>query len=209
LSAKTKTPDAGYSLVELLVVFLLLSFIAIAVSGGFRFGTRVWETTDARVVEARRLATTQLVLRTLLASAIPKMRGEFIVFDGQPRHISFEAPAPRALGVGGLSHIDLDIAQTKTGSDIHVAVRAPAAGGAKREAVFSTIAQTLSVAYLDTYDGRPIWLDRWRDRNRLPSAIRISDPQGADHWPAFIVRLSIDEPPTCAFDPVTLDCRRS
>jgi prepilin-type N-terminal cleavage/methylation domain-containing protein len=63
--------DAGYSLMELLVVLLLLSFITLAVSGGFRFGTRIWETTDRAVVDQRHVVSLQTVLRSLLASAVP------------------------------------------------------------------------------------------------------------------------------------------
>jgi prepilin-type N-terminal cleavage/methylation domain-containing protein len=197
--------DAGYSLMELLVVLLLLSFITLAVAGGFRFGTRVWETTDRAVVDQRHVVSLQTVLRSLLASAVPKTKGGYIVFDGSPTTLSFYAPAPRAMGTGGLVRTEITF---ERGGD-RVAIALAPARGEIRRAAFETSTTLLRLAYLDASDRTPIWLDRWHDRKSLPAAVRIegTTDDARAHWPAFVVKLHIDQTPLCVFDPVSLDCR--
>lgn len=196
------TRDAGYSLVELLIVMLLLSFITLAVSGGFRFGTRIWEATDRSVAETHRYTSTQTVLRDLIANAVPKLKGGYVLFEGGPRQATFLAVAPQSIESGGLVTVTIALERDR------VTMTVKPERGEAREAVFATDS-ALRLSYLDASDAKPVWLDRWHDRKRFPAVVRIAadDPSSTDRWPLFIARLPIDQPPACVFDPVSLDCR--
>jgi prepilin-type N-terminal cleavage/methylation domain-containing protein len=200
--------DAGYTLVELLVVLLLCSFIALAVGGGLHFGTRVWEASETGVQSAARVDSAQTLLRELIAAATPVTRDGEVVFDGDPSHVAFEAPAPRALKSAGLVKVDIAADSRDSAAVLRIALGSKADD---HEISIPTGAAALRFAYLDAQGTVPIWLDRWHDRNRLPDAVRIEGDDAASKvaWPEFIVKLAISERPNCQFDPIALDCRGS
>jgi type II secretory pathway pseudopilin PulG len=205
-----RADDFGYTLIELTVVLLLLSFITLAIGSGLRFGTRVWEQTDTDVQAANRIDKAQSLLRQLLASAIPAGNGEYVEFEGDPRHLTFVAAAPRALRSADLVRIELSAITRDTTTSLHIAVHSMQPGAPGNLDV-DPGASTLRMAYLDASQSVPVWLDRWRDRDRLPDAVRIEggDDASRNAWPDLIVRLPIAQRPDCAFDPVSLECRRS
>ncbi len=198
--------DDGYSMIELLVVLLLLSFITLAIAGGFRFGTRVWEATDAAVVRERHVAALQAVLRNLFASAVPKIKGSYVEFEGAPMRLTFYATAPAAMETGGLVRIEISAQRDGT-----VKVDITPRRGEVRHAMFVSSAGGLTISYLDTSDRTPQWLDRWHDRKYFPAAIRLAGAtdEAETWWPIFVARLPIDQTPLCQFDPVSLECRSS
>jgi hypothetical protein len=198
--------DDGYSMIELVIVLLLLSFITAAIAGGFRFGTRIWETTDTVVTGDRHVAALQGVLRTLLASAVPKLKGSYVAFDGTPTELAFYATAPAAMQSGGLVRVEITLLRR---GDVAITIT-PAHGDA-RHATFVSSADGLTIAYLDASEETPQWLGRWHDRKYLPAALRIEGETEAARarWPDFVAKIPIDQMPLCAFDPVSLDCRSS
>jgi prepilin-type N-terminal cleavage/methylation domain-containing protein len=200
------TQDSGYTLIELLVVLLLCSFIALAVGGGLHFGTRVWEASETGVQTAARVDAAQTLLRELIASATPVTKDNEVVFDGDPSHIAFEAPAPRALKSAGLVRVEIAAENEDSVASLNIALGSKADS---RKVSMPTGAGALRFAYLDAEDSVPVWLDRWHDRDRLPDAIRIEGDDDASKaaWPQFIVKLAISERPNCQFDPIALDCR--
>jgi hypothetical protein len=151
------------------------------------------------------------VLRSLLASAVPVTKGENVDFEGDPSQVTFDAPAPQALRAAGLVRIEISTVKGDAGSALHVVFKSAKAKN-DREITLPTGASELRIAYLDASDSVPAWLDRWHDRNRLPDAIRIQanddDDSSRQAWPDFVARFVIGQRPDCAFDPVSLDCRR-
>ncbi len=202
--------EDGYTLIELLVTLTLLSFITLAIGSGLHFGTRVWEGTEDGVQMADRADNAQTVLRSLLTSAVPVTKGEDVDFEGDPSQVRFEAPAPQALRTAGLVRVEISTVESESGRALHIAFKAAKASD-DREITLPTGASTLRIAYLDASDSVPAWLDRWHDRNRLPDAIRIQGDDDASRqaWPDFVARFAIGQRPDCAFDPVSLDCRRT
>jgi general secretion pathway protein J len=206
---KISARDEGYTLIELLVTLTLLSFITLAIGSGLHFGTRVWEGTEDGVQTADRAQSAQTVLRSLLASAVPVTKGENVDFEGDPSQVTFEAPAPQALRAAGLVRVEISAVEGESGSALHIAFKSTKASN-DREITLPTGATALRIAYLDASDSVPVWLDRWHDRNRLPDAIRIRGDDDASNriWPEFVAKFVIGQRPDCAFDPVSLDCRR-
>lgn len=210
MTARGRFHEGGYTLVELLVVLLLCSFIALAVGGGLSFGTRVWEGTEASVQVSNHTERSQSLLRELFASATPVSVGEYVDFEGDPSHVVFTAPAPRALAADGLERIEIAATKTDSGTLLRLLLRSRD-GARTHELAMATGSASLRFAYLDASESIPVWLDRWHDRNRLPDAVRIrgDDDASRDAWPEFVAKLEIAQRPNCTFDSVALDCRRS
>jgi prepilin-type N-terminal cleavage/methylation domain-containing protein len=199
----------GYTLIELLVVMLLLSFITVALASGLRFGTRVWEQTESSVQDENRAVRAHALLRELLSSAVPVSKGEYIDFEGDPRHAVLVATAPWSLRSAGLVRIDMSLEKGRSAISLRVV---PQPAGRPRSVDISipgSPPSNLRLAYLDVSTSIPTWLDRWHDRNRLPDAIRVeaSDDGARSTWPDLIVRLPIAQRPDCNFDPIALNCR--
>lgn len=209
MTASARAGNSGYSLVELVVVLLLLSFITLAVGGGMRFGSRVWESSEGTVENAQHTRAVQSMIRELLGSAVPASNGEYVEFDGTPAALEFEAVLPEAAGITGIVSIRVVADQKDSQARLKIAISKAGQQRPVRQAVWNTDAQSLHFAYLDASEVIPAWLDRWRDRNRLPDAVRIEaiDDVSKSVWPVLVVRLPIAQTPLCSFDPVSTNCR--
>jgi prepilin-type N-terminal cleavage/methylation domain-containing protein len=200
--------DAGYTLVELLVVILLLGFIALGIGGGIHFGTRVWERSEERIASDTEIGRAQAILRALFATAQPRRDGGFVTFEGTPSRVTFEAPALPAMGIPGVARIDIEVITT-AGKRMLRLRASPAADRSKmREAILVEHTGPLEFTFMDATEAVPAWLASWRDRKDLPDAVRLAAPDAAaSAWPYFVARLPIAQTAECAFDPVSYNCR--
>lgn len=66
--------DAGFTLVELLVVAVLLGLIGLLASGGVRFGSRAWEQVTGRMVAEAAVSGTVDRLRRAVGNVVPDRR---------------------------------------------------------------------------------------------------------------------------------------
>jgi general secretion pathway protein J len=202
--------EDGYTLIELIVVLLLASLIGTAVAGGLQFGTRIWERSQSQVGDSREIATTQAILRSLLASALPRYEGGFVTLHGEPRELSFDAPSPKAFGPKGLVRIELAAETSMNGSSITLNANSLIDKNYRRSVVLTQHLPDIEFSYLDTSAKVPTWLAYWRDRDRLPAAIRLaSTGRGGPFWPNLNIELPITQDANCAFDPVSTTCRKS
>ncbi len=103
--------DGGFTLVELLVAMTLIGLMFVALFGGLRFGTRVWEVGAERSAEFAEVEVTQALLRRQLDQLLPLPgldEGEQeISFSGEQERLTFTAPAPSQFGLGGVYYFDL------------------------------------------------------------------------------------------------------
>jgi prepilin-type N-terminal cleavage/methylation domain-containing protein len=202
----TRATEDGYTLIELIVALLLASLVGTAVTGGLQFGTRIWERSDSRIEESRDIATAQTVLRSLLASAIPRRKGGFVTFRGERGSLSFDASTLPALGSHGLVRMDIVLDHDVAESSLKLVATSLIDSRAHRSAVLMERLSDARFSYLDASGKLPVWLAAWRDRDRLPDAVRL-DSGGS--WPVLVMRLPIAQDADCAFDPVSTSCRRS
>lgn len=198
---------AGYTLVELVVVMLLLGIIAIACESGISFGGQVWKRTDQNARATFQIVAGQAVLRTLLAHSLPRMRGAYITFEGEPTAISFDAIPPLAFESGGTAHAHLWLNRSHNGTELVLEMQSIARPAYKQRAILVSDAGLLRFSYLDASDGSQTWLSHWRDRSRLPDAIRIA---AVDYkkWPSLVVRPMIVQSINCMPNPEDLTCRK-
>lgn len=204
----TKGPcDKGYTLIELVVSMLLFSLVMLAVTGGVHFGARVWERSQTNFQDGNALDMTQSVLREILSRATPRFRGEYVSFSGEPGSITFDGVPPSAFGGGGMVHVKLSVAKNGGASDLLLDLQSIAEPRLEKKATLRRGSDELRFSYLDASETKPVWLSYWRDRDRLPDAIRIAADNGASSWPTLLVRLIIAQDANCVMDPVSMKCR--
>ncbi len=206
MTASLQHPESGYSLVELVVALLLLGMIAIAVESGLQFGARVWQRSQQSIGSSHQLDSAQSVLRTLLSHSVPRLNGAYVTFVGEPTALSFDAFPPQAYQSHGYVRVSLSVTRDGPTEKIVLAMQSLVDESAKKQAVIVDGLKGVRFAYLDNSGGSSTWLSYWRDRRRLPDAVRVitDDPS---QWPTLIVRPLISQSSDCALDPVTMTCR--
>lgn len=200
--------EDGYSLIELVVAMLLLGMIALAVEGGLHFGARVWEHSQRTISSAQQIATGQTVLRNLLSHSLPRLKGDYVTFLGEPSTLTFDAVPPQAFETHGAAHVLLATKYDGTNKTLVLTMQSIVDPQSKKSAIIVNHIKNLKFAYLDASEKIPTWLAYWRDRKRLPDAIRI-DSDNASEWPALIVRPLIAQSANCTLDPVSMTCRKT
>lgn len=207
--------QAGYSLVELLIVLALLGLISLAIAGGMSFGTRVWERTEQEVSSTERATGGHELLRTLLSNAYPRKSGEagseqHVAFEGTRDRMTFLVAASAPLGDAGVVQLALTVERDAGAAALTLLSHAETGREDDRKESVLTGAKDIAFAYAEVVDGALTWSDAWQSRNALPVLIRIraSLPPGKGHWPDLIVRPRVDRAASCIFDPVSFECRR-
>jgi general secretion pathway protein J len=198
--------SAGFTLIELLIAMTLFALLSVALVGGLRFGTRVWETGHERSTAFNGVEIVHSFLHQRLNEARLSVLGqrgersdrEFSGFNGALDHIEFIAPLPQHVGLGGLYHFQLSRITSGGLADMVLSweLYRPGQGEAVDEDAISRRVllegiESLKFRFygsLGTSRG-PQWHDEWAGQRRLPRliAIDLEFPQGdLRFWPAFI-----------------------
>lgn len=209
MSWSTIRDDGGYTLLELLIVLMLAGLVGAAISGGLQFGTSLWESSERKLALSRRNESAQAILRDVLASAIPRKKDNLVTFSGEPDAIAFDGGPPGAFFGAGLARIELTFARGENGTRLVLKATSLIDPRRSRTATLADGLASLQFAYLDASGKVPVWLAFWRDRDRLPDAVRIEADSrvAASPWSAFVSILPIAQDPGCRFDPVSTSCR--
>ena len=227
-SPPNPVPDgrAGFTLLELLVALSLVGLIAVVLLGGLRFSIHATETGGERLERSRELFLVQSYLREQLGQALPLSRPQATVgapdtiwFEGEPSAVSFVAPTPAELGLGGLYWSTL---QLVTDGNSRRLVQKQRLFRPKDENAFTENEeeiielvnglQNIEIAYFgpDRPNSTPKWEESWHNKQVLPSLIRIrvNFPEGAERsWPDLVVALKIDGAPGCVYIQSERRCR--
>ena len=208
--------EAGYSLVELLVVLALLGLIAVAINGGIRFGARVWERTESHVESGELARGGQALLRDVLSRIYPhepdpNVAGEPAAFAGERESMEFRGMSSSAFGGAGLTHFSLSA--RRAGGMVTLAIAfAPERGpAAEQQEVLLSGAREIDFAYAQLANGAVIWNETWAGQPGVPLLIRVRvlfPPESGLSWPDLIVRPRIDRDAACVYDAVSFGCRR-
>jgi general secretion pathway protein J len=203
----------GYSLLELTIALALIGFIAVAIAGGVRFGSRAWETSESKLDAVERVHGSQTLLRAVLQQAIPRalnpeVASDPLVFRGGPDRLSFAALLPSALGAGGVVRLELRVEAASEGRRLVLAWAGSDA--VRQERVLLTGAQFVTLSYgTRDQDGSISWGSDWREQPGAPALVMVqaSYGDGAElRWPDLVVRTRIAQDPQCQFDVDTFGC---
>ena len=203
--------QAGYSLIELVVVLALLSLISLAIAGSLRFGSRVWERTEQEIAATETARGGHALLGTLLTHLYPRAaaEGSDTAFDGSVERMTFLTDASSIYGAGGIARVTLSLKTERGDVALVLSHQAEEGASAAEEEVLFGGAARIAFAYAEIKDGAVVWTDSWAGKTSFPALIRVraTFPKGARTWPDLIVRPRIDRAPNCIFDPVSFGCR--
>lgn len=204
-------PSAGYTLVELLVALTLLGFIAVFLSGTFRFGARAWDASEQAIDRIGQVDAVQNLLRrelsqAILLSFVRAAAEPEAVFAGTVDQVRFAAPLSIHREDAGLYVIELGVNDAASQGDLMLrwqVFRPDRSAGDPPTADPVVLLRDVSgirFAYFGRL-GEEIdadWHTEWRDVAALPDLIRVDvefPDSDSRHWPSFVVAPKLNKVP--------------
>ncbi len=237
VNAKTivtpRSPDAGFTLVEMLVSLTLLALAAVLMLEGLGSGQRLWAGQAARTARGESIEAAEAILRTRIEGLRPTTRFEsanaYADIDGGQRQLVFlanpaEADRPSAarryrLMVGDRGELLLGSAPAPPVEARPGVVRSGAARSVDASLEPDYTDQLLlrdvgglDISYYgpDPDGGAPHWQADWSRRASPPELVRIrvalKDGDGRV-WPELIVHPAATVDSLCTIDAATGACR--
>lgn len=208
----TATRHRGFTLIEVLLATVLLSVMMLLLTGSLRIGAESWEAGEKRLADASRLFVVENFLRHHIGSLLPVagtvVSGEMRpAFYGSSDTLSYVAPMPEQIDVGGLYRFDVYWAKADDNRrDLRVSITpynaAPSDTKPPEPVDDLSIVEDVekfTVSYfpqpppatnpngINPLQPDPQWLDEWRDP-QLPALIRITiTPAGEKTWPELLI----------------------
>ncbi len=195
---------SGFTLIELLIALTLFGLLSVALVGGLRFGTRVWERGHEQSAAFTEVEAVHGFLRQQLEQArlsvqILDNRKQNRGFVGSSDRIEFLAPLPQHVGLGGLYRFHLSgITEGRTEELVlsWELYRPDRVGTAEEDQVSQRVLlegiEGLKVRYYGALeaDQDPEWHEEWSIGTHLPRLISIdlAFPAGDLRlWHEFVV----------------------
>jgi len=216
--------DAGFTLVEILVVVALIGLLSSLIFGGIGFGAKAWTRVERRAIEGADIGAVQGVLRRTIAAAFPAFASSdptdgSIAFDGEGASLALVAPLPVAIEAGVLARQRFFVAQNGRAQALYMGWRLdlPSADDgaplAENTVLLLDHVQSARFDYFGPPDDMhdPIWQEAWTGRPSLPQMVRIRierDDSRLPPWPDLVSQPRATTNPACVYDPVDAGCRR-
>lgn len=208
-----RSPDAGFTLLELMVALALLGLLATMSLGGVRLGARTWETVTVRSEETGRALMVRAFLSRELSQAMPLLLStsdgsERLAYEGEPDSLTFVSPLAAHFGLGGAQRLRLAVLEGEGGPEDGkrlVLLRRPFhvdesfdADDAQRDEVHVLLDGIAEAAFSYRAVGDESgWSDTWRDEEDLPGLVRLDvafRDATAGGWPTLVAvrRITAD-----------------
>ena len=201
---RSKSSQFGFTLIELLIALTLFGLLSVALLGGLRFGTRVWETGHERSAAFYEVEAVHSFLRKQLSQAqilaqASNAEDDTSIFLGTSERILFVAPLPEYVGLGGLYRFELTHSDDSDGRNLVLSwelYRTDREQGKDEESISRRILlvdiDALQVRYYGTLDSDADaeWQDAWDAAGRLPLLITLDlkfPESDVRFWPTFVV----------------------
>jgi prepilin-type N-terminal cleavage/methylation domain-containing protein len=181
--------EAGFTLVELLVVIAVLGLTLVALTGGVRFAGQAWEIQERNSVRQGDLDAVQNVLRQLIASSSH--------LTGDAESLRFTGVLPRALARAGLYDIEL----RATAGSLTLKWRPHFKGSSQAlEEMHTALAEGVRAFGLAYYMAPGGWQSVPPENAGTPPVlVRIALELGdGRRWPPFIVAPMVEVQPAAA-----------
>jgi general secretion pathway protein J len=211
--------DAGFTLVEVLVVLALVSLLTVALFSSVRFGLKAWERTTSRAAAIDQNLLVQDFLRRMIAAAYPSfvvddLTHGHVDFAGTETSLSFFAPTPLARGLGGRSRFVVSQVQSGEAKALTVTSQSeltPVEAVSRVRDVLMTNLEGIEFSYFGKgRSGALQWRNSWVSEPSLPQLVRlrVRFPAGDQRvWPELLIAPRIDVDVSCVYDLLTKQCR--
>ncbi len=203
--------QAGFTLLEVIVVFTLLAMIMAMIFSGIDSGRRMVAKGEAKITAINEIRVVQNILRHQISRAMPIAvdmtdEGEMIKFIGEPRRMTFVSQMPGYLGSGGPHIQQLELVDDRNG--LVLLYRHGLVSNYDDEDEYSPFEEAEPMVLLENIaDGgfeyieldeerEPTdWLTEMEQGMDLPLMVRMDltmNDQAKQAWPALQVALQID-----------------
>jgi prepilin-type N-terminal cleavage/methylation domain-containing protein len=210
-----KGAEAGFTLLEILIVLVLLGLLAAVLSGALYLGVSARARIDKAANDQADLAAFQRIVTNQLSRTYPDWikvgPNQAIDFTGGPDHLAFLAPALMAQGQG-LAEYSLSVAD-RNGQNVLLLSSTLSASGAPPawQTSFASGLAGIKFAYFGPPrdGGSATWQNDWVMRTIPPEliSIAVTFPRGDRRaWPVFVIHPEIDADVTCEIDASTHRC---
>lgn len=216
MSAASRHParvsEGGFTLLELLVAMTLLALLTVMLSGGVRFGTRVWESGEAKDDQS---AGVREFLRRSIEGMLPEPRdtqdpASVLFATGSSTSLEFTTRTMAEAAMGGRYFLQLRQEGTKLVASWQRLPEGAQLPGGSAELETRTLidgVKGVNFAYMD--QGQE-WLNDWADSRRLPRYVRIQllYPDGdTRRWVELVVQPRISADLICLYEPEFSACK--
>ena len=209
-------PEAGFTLLELLIATALLGLLTVVLLESTRFGVQVWARSESAITDENQIRRVQTTLTEELSRAYPLFMASgtsdaHIDFDGSADRLTFLSPDGDLPGAMARTSITTETTEGDTNLVSSSTLELSAKAATDKTILFRNI-KALSLSYFgsDSDGERPSWRNDWHGKTRLPFLIRIriafTDKQNA-FWPDLVVATRLAADAGCVFDPLSKTCR--
>ncbi|MEB4591163.1 prepilin-type N-terminal cleavage/methylation domain-containing protein [Candidatus Thiothrix sp. Deng01] len=194
----------GFTLLEMLISFALVSLLFLALFAAFNTIGRGWDAADARInkTEDMRLIT-DFLRRQLSQAMVVKIKGKkddapVYAFEGSSSSLRYAAPLQPLQHQGGVFLIELDIVSGKQGKALQM-LYAPyrpeltwddAFKDAEPVLVFDGL-KDAAFAYFGAEEANqdPQWESEWEEQPTYPLLLKLSLADAERPWPDMLIDL--------------------
>ena len=202
LFKKRMSNRKGFTLVELLIAFVLLSLMAVALTSAVRAVGQAQERIEERLArwDDQRVFVTFIgrIFQRTVARKRPAVQEQqsFYYFAGQPTSVMWMGVMPANYGAGGRTLFRLALEMGGSAGDGVLVLRwlpwsgeadFPVWSGAQSRVMVERV-HTLALRYLDAEESGE-WLGEWSAKDRLPDRIELRLVTESGPWPPIIAPL--------------------
>jgi general secretion pathway protein J len=195
-------PQAGFTLLEIMIVMSLLAVLLMLVGGALVGANRAVLTADGYTTRLDERRAAQAFLRQAISQALPLDLAENDhsgagLFVGSAQRVQFTATLPGNLG-GGIQLHTLEMAGPAADRRLQIAFaqvqdNVLRAWGEPQVLLHGVAGLSLSYCGVTPKGEATGWLDQWPWPNRLPRAVRVAvQMDGAVNWPSEVIALRLD-----------------
>ncbi len=195
--------QSGFTLVELIIALLILSFVMVLCGSGFRFGTRVWDSVNTQSTQVDLLQASQSFLRKSISHALVHDRlfseeedTQENLFIGESKNIKFISYSPQ-YGVDDFLYVyELYLDKSTNHLSLRYGPYNLSRSGNRKKSVASVIknVKDFEVSYFSGFvdsESEDGWYAAWDNVYSLPLLIKINvtflDEKLS--WPEMVIQM--------------------
>lgn len=200
---KIQNRHLGFTLVELIIALLILSFVMVLCASGFRFGTRVWDAVNTTSAQVDLLQASQGFLRKSISHSLVHDRLiseeddiQGILFLGGNKNIKYVSYSPQYGIDDFLYSYELILDEDTNHLTLRYGPFNLGAAGDRKKSVTSILKEVEGVeiqyfsGYVNNDDGSG-WYTSWDDAYTLPLLVKINviflDEKLS--WPEMVIQM--------------------